>query len=150
MKCTNCGKNIASWHYRSSINGQVTEEHLCSECAEKRYGSEDVFSGFDRMFDGFFSPLDSLFGNGRSVFEDLDSFMMPTLVMPRIKLVLREKDDEAKAKEAVTERPEEDPELSRRRRINALREQMKAAAEKEDYEQAAKIRDQLRELEKSA
>lgn len=151
MKCQNCGKNTASWHYRSDINGKVTEEHLCSECAEKR-GGEDVFSEFDSIFDGFFSPMDSFFGSGRSLFGNFGSFMMPTLMMPRVRLVLHEKDGETEAEEKTEKETaaKEDPELSRRRRINALREQMKAAAEKEDYEQAAQLRDKLHELEKSA
>ena len=40
-----------------------------------------------------------------------------------------------------------DPEMSRRRRINALRHQMHAAADREDYETAARLRDELRQLE---
>mgnify|MGYP000778584824 CR=1 FL=1 len=35
MKCENCGKNEVTFIYQSNINGQVTEKHLCSECAEK-------------------------------------------------------------------------------------------------------------------
>ena len=31
MKCQNCGKNEATFYYRSSINGRVMESHLCPE-----------------------------------------------------------------------------------------------------------------------
>ena len=34
MKCERCGKNEATFYYKSSINGKVTELHLCPECAE--------------------------------------------------------------------------------------------------------------------
>ena len=35
MKCQNCGKNEATFYYRSSINGRVMESHLCPQCAQK-------------------------------------------------------------------------------------------------------------------
>ena len=35
MKCEHCGKNEVTFMYRSSVNGNVTERHLCGECAEK-------------------------------------------------------------------------------------------------------------------
>ena len=43
-----------------------------------------------------------------------------------------------------------DEELSRRREINALRAKMHRAARSEDYETAAKLRDELRRLEGGA
>ena len=33
MKCDRCGKNEATFHYKTNINGRVTEAHLCSDCA---------------------------------------------------------------------------------------------------------------------
>ena len=33
MLCQSCGKNEAVFHYKSSINGNVTEQHLCRDCA---------------------------------------------------------------------------------------------------------------------
>ena len=35
MKCQNCGRNEATYYYKSSINGRVTETHLCADCARK-------------------------------------------------------------------------------------------------------------------
>lgn len=35
MKCEHCGKNEVTFVYQSNVNGQVTEKHLCGECAEK-------------------------------------------------------------------------------------------------------------------
>ena len=149
MKCTNCGKNTATCHYRSDINGKVTEQHLCSECAEKLYGKEDLFSGFDSMFDDFFTPFEGFFGRGRSLFSGLDRLMTPTLLMPRITLIQQGAENKAETEESTAEE-KADPELARRREINALREQMKSAAEAEDYEKAAELRDKLHELEKTA
>ena len=38
MLCEKCGKNIATTHIRSIINGVKTEKHLCAECAAKENG----------------------------------------------------------------------------------------------------------------
>ena len=35
MKCQNCGKNEATFYYKSNINGRVMESHLCPECARQ-------------------------------------------------------------------------------------------------------------------
>ena len=32
MKCEHCGKNEATFYYKSNINGNVTEHHLCGDC----------------------------------------------------------------------------------------------------------------------
>ena len=48
MLCQNCGKNIATTFIKKTINGETTQTHLCSECAEKQ-GYNSMFSniGFD-------------------------------------------------------------------------------------------------------
>ena len=35
MKCQNCGKNEATFYYKSNINGRVMESHLCPQCARQ-------------------------------------------------------------------------------------------------------------------
>ena len=66
--------------------------------------------------------------------------------MPRLSVRPAERQPVRETHEAHAN-PAVDPEIARRREINMLREQMKAAAEKEDYEKAAEIRDKLKELE---
>ena len=39
MKCQNCGRNEATYYYKSSINGRVTETHLCADCAGRSCGT---------------------------------------------------------------------------------------------------------------
>lgn len=55
MKCQHCNKNEATTYIKKNINGKVTEMHLCSECANE-LGVMDEFST-----DNFFS--DTFFGN---------------------------------------------------------------------------------------
>ena len=38
MICQVCGKNPANVHYKSVVNGRISEIYLCSECAAKGYG----------------------------------------------------------------------------------------------------------------
>ena len=148
MKCEKCGKREANYYYSSNINGNVTEKHLCSACAGEIGADRDFFSGMDGMFEDM---LESFFGrNGFLSPRSGFSFSMPTLMMPRIEFRL----DDGSAQKAPTpelktgEKVEVDPEMQKRRELNMLREQMKNAAEKEDFEKAAEIRDKLRELEK--
>ena len=54
MKCENCGKNEVTFIYQSNINGQVTEKHLCSECAEKLGLTRQVAARSQRMMRNFF------------------------------------------------------------------------------------------------
>ena len=47
MLCQSCKKNQATTHIKNIVNGELTEMHLCSECAAKQ-GYSNVF---DHMFD---------------------------------------------------------------------------------------------------
>ena len=47
MLCQSCKKNQATSHIKNIVNGELTEMHLCSECAAKQ-GYSNVF---DHMFD---------------------------------------------------------------------------------------------------
>jgi protein-arginine kinase activator protein McsA len=69
---------------------------------------------------------------------------MPAIGPSMVEMFVRS--DEEAGKEKVTATP--DAELSRRRELNALREQLNNAVKAEEYERAAELRDQIRELEK--
>lgn len=156
MKCTNCGKNNAVVHYRYEVNGEATEAHLCADCARKLQPERELAAMSREMFGGmldgdfFTSPfaggglLRSFFGR-----DPFEGFLPLSLFgAPRIEISF----PEASGAEAATGTAGStgvDPELSKRREINALREQMRAAAESEDYERAAQLRDKLREMEKN-
>ena len=69
MKCQNCGRNEATYYYKSSINGRVRETHLCADCARKlgyvQRMQPDSFFGDDFFSHPFrlFEPLLGGFGN---------------------------------------------------------------------------------------
>lgn len=154
MKCEKCGKNAASVHYRTNYNGKVTEKHLCAECAHED-GLDNEFFGkdmFEDLFNDFFGGR-SLFG--RSLFDGfgLMPSMLRTLTLPRFDILFdgveTEQKTENKTEAKTEEKPVEvDPEISRKRELNALREQLKKAVGEENYEEAIVLRDKIRELEK--
>lgn len=45
MLCSNCGKHPATVHYQETINGKKTEYYLCEACAHQmQFSSFDAFS----------------------------------------------------------------------------------------------------------
>ena len=146
MKCEKCNQNEASVYYRTSINGETNEQHLCAECAGE-LGLDRAFSWqsrdlFEEAFGGFFGrdPFESFFG-GSLLPGFARRAMAPVLTLPRIEIRLPQPKAETPAE------TEADPELQRRREVNALREQLNAAVKAEDFEKAIELRDKLREME---
>lgn len=157
MKCEHCGKNEVTFMYRSSVNGNVTERHLCGECAEKlgytrtmaAHNRSMMQSFFNRnsLFDDFFSPMSGLMGRSRWLLEDpFDDFFSD---MPALRSAARQEQEPAEPQKQQNELVdhEEQSRFSRMRRVNALRLEMKQAVGREDFERAAQLRDEIRTLE---
>ena len=142
MKCQNCGKNEATFYYKSNINGRVMESHLCPQCARQLGLVQDMrrpmMSSFwddDDFFTRPFRMLEPLLGGFGS--RLLTEFPEPVDVTQQAR--------------RAAEEPREDnlvqgDELSRQRQRNALETQLRHAVETENFEEAAKLRDQLRSL----
>ena len=132
MKCEHCGKNEATFYCKSNINGTVKEVHLCADCAAELGYTERLRASFRPMrffsADDFFTPL---FGNFGA--HLLTEFPSPV-------------------EEKVPEQPKplvdeiEQSKLRAQRQRNALQAQLKAAVASEDYETAARLRDELKRL----
>ena len=152
MKCEKCGKNMANCHYISNINGKVTEQHLCSQCAAELDEKENVFAGaersFNEMWNSFFAPRSSRrfpsFG-----FSVPDSFFdFQPFGLPLFRLTETPEKDAENAPAKTEETSGVDPEMARQRELNVLRAKMKEAVAAEEFETAAKLRDQIRAMEK--
>lgn len=143
MKCQHCGMNDATFYYRSNVNGRITEQHLCADCAEKLGFRESLRpAGFfgDDFFTRPFRLFEPLFGGlgGRLLTE----FPAPVDVT-----------EEARTAAAEQEQPgpglvdgAEQERLQKERQRNALQAQMRTAIETENYEEAARLRDELKKL----
>ena len=159
MKCENCGKNEVTFIYQSNINGKVTEKHLCSECAEKlgytqkiaaRYRSmmQSFFGGSlfgNNFFDDFFSPMPGLMGRMNRMLEDpFDDFFAE---MPALSAAPVQQQEEQQKQQNDLVGKEEQSRFAYMRQMNALKLEMKKAVHQENFERAAELRDQIRQLE---
>lgn len=154
MKCENCGKNEVTFVYQSNINGNVTEKHLCSECAEKLGYTRKIAAHSQRMmqnffgnsfFDDFFSPMPSLISRMNRMLEDpFDDFFTD---MPALGAAPAQQQEQPQQKQDSLVGKEEQSRFAYMRQLNALRIEMKKAVRQENFERAAELRDQIKDLE---
>ena len=145
MKCQNCGKNEATFYYKSNINGRVMESHLCPECARQLGLVQDMrrpmMSSFwddDDFFTRPFRMLEPLLGGFGS--RLLTEFPEPVDVTRQAQQAVAEAPEDALVDKAEQDR------FSLQRQRNALQTQLRHAVEAEDFESAARLRDQLKAL----
>ncbi|MBE6765431.1 MAG: hypothetical protein E7546_06090 [Ruminococcaceae bacterium] len=172
MKCSNCGNSNATTHIKQNINGQVSEAYLCPECAEKA-GVGGMFSGFGSFGFGGFSPFGSLLGSffdegfsPRSIapskrcgicgssFSEIaergqvgcsqcyDTFSGE--LAPSIERIHGRTSHTGKQPGGCSSSDKTPDKTSE---LELLRKQMDEAVKKQEYEQAAVLRDKIRELE---
>lgn len=167
MLCQHCGKNQATTHIKSMVNGKYTEYMLCSDCA-KEMGYADMFTSFDSDFN---SLLGSFFSNALpersgatrcslcgSSYNDItstgkvgcancyDTFYSE--LMPTIRRVhgntehcgKRPNVFKTKEKSEQAANPEKSP-------IDDLKAKMEAAIKEQNFEEAARLRDEIKNLE---
>lgn len=166
MKCEHCGKNEATFFYKSNVNGTITEVHLCPNCAEELGYMKAVRTAPQRMmgslfgnefFRDFFSPSFGLPSMGSWFGEDLfDGFFreIPALgVSPAEDTKEKEATKtHSKTETQTAEQPKTDEtqnKFSQMRQRNALRMEMKQAVRQENFERAAELRDQLKAMEQN-
>ena len=155
MKCEHCGKNDVTFVYRSNINGRVEEHHLCRECAEKLGYTQYVQANGRSLMQNFFGRGslfgDSWFGDmftpmsnwmGRMLEDPFDDFFAE---MPALNAAPARQQEAGKEDNLVGQ--EEQSRFSYLRQLNALKMEMRKAVHQENFERAAELRDQIRQLE---
>lgn len=168
MKCQHCNQNEATAYIKKNVNGKVTEMHLCSECASE-LGVMDEFS-----VEGFFkdSFLGSLLGAGipsvnalsgvdrceycGSLFNDIvkngrvgcahcyskfEDKLEPSIVK------IHGKTNHVGKNISYTEVDEEKP---KKDELSGLKDALKAAIKEQRFEDAAVLRDKIKELGQEA
>ena len=173
MKCEKCGKSEVNFHYSSNVNGNITETHLCAQCAaESGYDIGQMIAQSQQIDRGLLvdlgqtvdlnqllnlgSLLDSMFPvRGVSGFMPLAIPMirtnqkLPFTVRPLTGKMEQDTPCVCGCGKAITKNAEDtkvDEEMNLRRELNA---QMRAAVVKEEFEKAAELRDRIRDLEKN-
>lgn len=166
MKCQSCGKKEATVKYYENINGKSQKLYFCEECANKlgisNFGEiSDLFSPIFATMPEFnllekrkcpvcgytledYSSTGMLgCENCYNVFEkNMDSIFYKIHGKNRhIKLA------ESKKNKKVSKNKEEKENLSTK--INDLKEKLDICIKEEKYEEAAIIRDEIKELKKN-
>lgn len=169
MKCEKCGKNEATTYYKETINGQTREMRLCAACAQEM----QLGTSFESAFAGLVGGMNTLWSNpfqtltggsplsagtkgaqracptcgmtegalrraGRAGCADCYRTFADILA-PYIRQI-HGADSHLGSKPA-----EEAP--SAASPSDALRDRLQQAVEREDYEEAARLRDEIRRLE---
>ncbi len=148
MLCSRCGQNTATTHYKSVINGKVTEEHLCSNCAENLNISSFYFPN---VFSSVFSENSKIATVKHcevcgSSFYDIKRTgkagcsncyeIFKEEILPSVNLI----HGSTKHQKSVNENKKEDS-------LNAKKEALKKAILEERFEDAAVLRDEIKSLE---
>lgn len=164
MLCQNCKKNEATTHIKRIVNGAAAEHHLCSECAAA-LGYADAFGGFGMDLGGFFGsflgdlPVSSLSSRVLrcekcgSSFEDIAKNgkigcaecyrVFYDKLLPTIRRIHGHSHHEGKLAEGAGE------EIKLERRIEDLKEKLNHAIDEQNFELAAQLRDEIKQMEAS-
>lgn len=160
MLCKNCGLRPATTHIKRVINGRVEEYHLCSECAKKLNVSS--FDPFDlsELWGSFFG--DRLPQTGTLAQKTCPSCNSTFAEIARLgklgcpdcytafydELLPSLRKLHGKTKHVGKVPYTADDQTKSSYKIAELKKQLDDAVESENYEQAAKIRDKIKALEK--
>lgn len=165
MTCDNCHQRPAKYHVTHVVNGERTEEDLCEECALQKGDLSVALAPL--------APLHQLLAGLLQGAAPVAPRTAQEVTCPSCGLRLSEfartgmlgcadcYDTFAEALRPLVRRlqvsrrhngklPRRAAQgLARRRELTTLRDQLKAAVEKEEFERAAELRDRIRALERS-
>lgn len=174
MICQVCKSNNATIHYKTNLNGNKTELYLCEECAKKHgiakktnFEPINVIDGFfgkstDDIFGGLFAGMmndaskksvnepavckvcgmrfsDFLHGGKVGCSECYNVFS--SSLSSTVKRIHGHASHCGKIPEGKKN------EMSEKKKLESLREKLNRAIENQEYEMAAKYRDEIREIE---
>ena len=141
MKCERCGRKEATFYYQSNINGRVTQVHLCPDCAAELGYADRLYQSFRPSRRSFFDPF-SLLEDFGMLSNRMTEFPAPLEEAARVAAGIEEAPD---APAGLVGRDEQ-VRLQKERQRNALQAQLQAAIDSENYEEAARLRDELKKL----
>lgn len=164
MKCQHCNHNEATTHIKKNVNGNVTEMHLCSDCARELGVMEDFSpeSFFNDTFFGNFlgagvpamnilsgidhceycgSTFNDIVKNGRvgcaNCYGKFEDRLQPTITK------MHGNAKHIGKNVTYTEEKEAEPEISE---LDKLKNDLKLAIKEQRFEDAAVLRDKIKEM----
>ena len=158
MLCEKCGKNSATTHIRSVINGEVFEKHLCGNCAASEGYGDIKANNLSQMLSSMFDNTSSNPTISRthcsccgSTFEDIAKHgkcgcpecytTFYEQLLPYFKRVHGSIKHIGKIPMNV------DKNETKADKVAELRKLLNRLVKEENYEQAAVVRDQIKQLE---
>lgn len=163
MLCEECGKNQATVHMKKIINNNVTESHLCEECAKKNnnfnfdtsFSIQNILAGLiDSSYDGpvKIEQIKSLtcdncgltYGKFRQTGKFgcsncYDSFREK--LVPLIKKIQGHDSHVGKIPKKAGKN------INAKKMIDKLKMELDLAVNKEEFEKAAQLRDKIRDIQ---
>lgn len=169
MLCDICTKNQATVHLTEIVDGQITELHLCEQCAkeksaqmEQQFGLSDLLAGLVD-FGKHMEEKDDLklkCPNCKLTYKDFKkigrlgcSYCYVTFrkyLDPLLKSIHGASQHLGKVPPGQlvkTKEQLEPKELEQTDELEVLKQKLQKAIAKEEFEEAAKLRDRIRELE---
>jgi protein arginine kinase activator len=170
LLCPECGKRPATLHYTKILNGQKTEFHLCEVCAQEKEEHMPIFENgfsFHQLLSGLLNVETSIAeNNANTIVQPQISLRCPTCGLTynqfskigrfgcgdcyktfhdRLTPLLRRIHGNSTHRGKIPERTK--GELKVRRELEKLKELLSVKVREEAFEEAAKIRDQIRLLQ---
>lgn len=167
MLCQNCSKREATTHIKRVVNGEWTENHLCSECASS-LGYDDIFDNsilsIPNIFASFFNDTPLTLTSGKtqrcekcgSSFEDIIRTGMvgcadcyetfSDKLLPSIQRIHGKAKHAGKVPVIKQSTPIKKIEKSKDEIISEKQAQLAEAVEKQEFERAVVLRDEIKAL----
>ena len=162
MVCENCGENTATVHYTEVVNNAAVSMHLCRRCADEKgfgvtqgaqMGLGDLVAGLiDTAVDNEADRIGRVqcpeCGYDYSEFKRIGRLGCPACydafavqLVPVIRHVHGSVNHRGKVPEVISVR------ATQRAQLSGLRDELTKAIEREEYEHAATLRDEIHILE---
>jgi protein arginine kinase activator len=165
MLCEKCRKNPANTHIKTMVNGQVTEWNLCSQCAADM-GYQNILGGFslgigdllgtvmggskapaalrdEIRCEGCGSTLSEISRTGKAGCAKCYTTFYDQL-LPSLQRI------HGKTRHAGKLPSSAGAQAKQRRHLDELHRQLSQAIESQAFEKAAKLRDQIQQIEREA
>jgi len=168
MLCDLCGKNQATVHLTEIVDDQMTELHLCEECArqkseqmEQQFGLSDLLAGMaeftNKPAQGGKELMSAVkckrcgltFADFKKIgrlgcsecYNTFRQYLVPLLKRIHGSNIHVGKKPAGQVTAEPRKEKEADP-------LSLLRQKLQKAIEAEEFEEAARLRDQIRQMEK--
>jgi len=167
MKCDICSKNDATVHLTEIVNGEMTKMHLCEGCARKKgaemeehFGLSDLLAGLADLDMNVKPKTDkkSACPNCGLTYQDFKKVgrlgcgdcyaTFENLLTPLLKRVHGSVQHSGKIPSKIPKVTKSVKSVKPMDQVQKLRVKLQQAIDLEEFEQAAKIRDRIRQLER--